>query len=98
VVQFDGPATAVRAGLAQLTGAGRLGIAIAEIPRHDTPVEAYGVRMALDLADHAPPGSLWVSSAVRDLLAGSGVTLEPAGADPAGPFGSRRVYRAVAAS
>ncbi|WP_166665518.1 alpha/beta fold hydrolase [Kribbella caucasensis] len=98
VVQFDGPATAVRAGLAQLSGAGRLGIAIAEIPRQDTAVEAYGVQLALDLADNAPPGSLWVSSAVRDLLAGSGVTLEPAGDDPAGAVGSRQVYRAVAAT
>ena len=96
VVQFDGPATAVRAGLALLTSAGRLGIAIAEIPRHETAVAAHGVQLALDLADGAPPGSLWVSSAVRDLLAGSGVTLTPAGDNPAYELGP--VFRAVAAS
>jgi len=77
VVLFDGPATAVRAGLAHVHGAGRLGVAIAEVPRDETELDAYGVQAAVDLADHAAPGSLWITPAVRDLLAGSGVVTEP---------------------
>jgi DNA-binding winged helix-turn-helix (wHTH) protein/pimeloyl-ACP methyl ester carboxylesterase len=76
---FDGPATAVRAGLAQLTGDTRLGVSIAEVPRAAEPIEAPGVRLALELADAAPAGSLQVSSTVGALLSGSGLRLEPAG-------------------
>jgi len=98
VVQFDGPATAVRAGLAQLRGPGRLGVAIAEVPRDETQLEAYGVQVAFDLADKAPPGALWVTSAVRDLLAGSGVVTEPAGSHAVGVADPQPVFRAVVAS
>lgn len=79
LVLFDGPATAVRAGLAHLHGGARLGISIAEVPREAETIEAYGVRLALELADTAPAGSLQVSSTVGALLAGSGVLLEPTG-------------------
>ncbi|TWD82785.1 serine aminopeptidase S33 family [Kribbella amoyensis] len=96
VVLFDGPATAVRAGLAQLSGAVRLGVAIGEVPRHGDQVAETGVRLASDLADQAPPGAVWVSSAVRDLLAGSGVVLEVA--PEYGGNGSPAAYRAVGAS
>jgi hypothetical protein len=98
VVQFDGPATAVRAGLASLNGSARLGVAIAEVPRQGMHLEAYGVEVAAGLADHAPPGTLWVSSAVRDLLAGSGIVIESAGENRIGEFGLQPVFRAVAAS
>ncbi|TCO45603.1 serine aminopeptidase S33 family [Kribbella antiqua] len=76
VVLFDGPATAVRAGLAQLHSVDKLGVAIAEVPRDEAEVDAYGVQVALDLADQAAPGSLWLTPGVRDLLAGSGVVIE----------------------
>jgi DNA-binding winged helix-turn-helix (wHTH) protein/pimeloyl-ACP methyl ester carboxylesterase len=79
LVLFDGPATAVRAGLAHLRAGTRLGVAIAEVPRQGGTIEEYGVRLAVDLADAAPPGSMRVSSTVGALLAGSGVRLEPAG-------------------
>jgi hypothetical protein len=98
VVLFDGPATAVRAGLAQLDGPCRLGVAIAEVPRDETQLEAYGVQVAVGLADQARPGSLWVTSAVRDLLAGSGVVIEPAGSLPVGTAEPQAVFRAVVAS
>jgi pimeloyl-ACP methyl ester carboxylesterase len=98
VVLFDGPATAVRAGLAQLDGPCRLGVAIAEVPRDETQLEAYGVQGAVGLADQAGPGSLWVTSAVRDLLAGSGVVIEPAGSLPVGTAEPQPVFRAVVAS
>lgn len=78
VVLFDGPATAVRAGLAHLHRADTLGVAIAEVPRDAIEVDAYGVQIAISLADQAPPGSLWITPGVRDLLAGSGVATEPA--------------------
>ncbi|MEN3267333.1 alpha/beta fold hydrolase [Pseudonocardia sp.] len=98
VVLFDGPATAVRAGLAQLDGPGRLGVAIAEVSRHEAQLEGYGVEVAVGLADQAPRGSLWVTSAVRDLLAGSGVVIEPAGSLPVGTAEPQPVFRAVVAS
>jgi hypothetical protein len=89
VVLFDGPATAVRAGLAHLHGADKLGVAIAEVPRDETELDAYGVRTAIALADQAEPGELWLTPGVCDLLAGSGVVTQPVGsADP--------VFRAVA--
>ncbi|MFC5265583.1 alpha/beta fold hydrolase [Kribbella qitaiheensis] len=77
VVLFDGPATAVRAGLAQLRAGDKLGVAIAEVPRDETKLDAHGVQLAITLADLATPGSLWLSSAVCDLIAGSGVVTEP---------------------
>jgi hypothetical protein len=98
VVLFDGPATAVRAGLAQLDGRRRLGVAIAEVPRDETHLEAYGVQVAVGLADQAGPGSLWVTSAVRDLLAGSGVLIEAAGSLAVGMAEPQPVFRAVVAS
>ena len=75
---FDGPATAVRAGLAHLRGDARLGVTVAEVARDGDEVEGYGVQEAVQLADSAPPGSVWVSSTVGILLSGSGVLLEPA--------------------
>jgi pimeloyl-ACP methyl ester carboxylesterase len=89
VVLFDGPATAVRAGLAQLHSTDKLGISIAEVPRDETQLDGYGVRGAVALADKATPGSLWLTPAVRDLLAGSGVVTEP--------VDGSEVFRAVAA-
>jgi pimeloyl-ACP methyl ester carboxylesterase len=77
VVLFDGPATAVRAGLAQLRGGDRLGVAIAEVPKEEMELDGYGVEDAIGLADQAPPGSVWLTSGVRDLLAGSGIATEP---------------------
>jgi dienelactone hydrolase len=87
VVLFDGPATAVRAGLAHMHRAGKLGVAIAEVPRDATELDAYGVLAAIALADDASPGSLWLTPGVRDLLAGSGVVTEPVDA----------MFRAIAA-
>lgn len=96
VVLFDGPATAVRAGLAQLRSPGRLGVAIAEVPRDEIQLDAHGVQLAVALADQAPQGSLWVTSAVSDLLAGSGVVTEPAGSHPVGSPEPQPVFRASA--
>ncbi|MDF2969335.1 MAG: prkC 33 [Nocardioidaceae bacterium] len=78
VVLFDGPARAVRAGLAHLASrSARLGLAIAEVPRDSEQVDGPGVAAAVRLAATAPPGSLVVSSTVGVLLSASGVVLEP---------------------
>jgi pimeloyl-ACP methyl ester carboxylesterase len=79
VVLFDGPATAVRAGLGALADhpRGALGLAIAEVPVNAGPVAGSGVAQALALADGAEPGSVLVSATGADLLAGSGVALTP---------------------
>jgi hypothetical protein len=76
---FDGPATAVRASLEHLRGVARVGVSIAEVPREAETIEAYGVLLAVELADAAPPCSLRVSATVGALLSGSGVRVEPAG-------------------
>jgi class 3 adenylate cyclase len=76
---FDGPATAVRAGLAHLRGDARLGLTVAEVARDADEVTGYGVQVAVLLADAAPPGAVWVSDTVGVLLSGSTVVLEPCG-------------------
>jgi pimeloyl-ACP methyl ester carboxylesterase len=98
VVLFDGPATAVRAGLSQLHGAGCLAVAIAEVPREEAQLDAHGVQVALALAEQTPPGSLWITSPVCDLLAGSGVVTEPSGSYRFGTDEPQPAYRAVVAS
>jgi hypothetical protein len=97
VVLFDGPATAVRAGLAQVHSTDKLGVAIAEVPRDRTELDAYGVQVAITLADKAMPGSLWLTPGVRDLLAGSGVVTEVAGTHVVDGAEPQPVFRAVAA-
>lgn len=97
VVLFDGPATAVRAGLAQLHSTDKLGIAIAEVPKDETELDGHGVRFAITLADAAPAGAVWLSPVVRDLLSGSGVVTEAAGMQAIGSPEPHPVFRAVAA-
>jgi hypothetical protein len=84
VVVYDGPAAAIRDGLSVLGGPhGRstgFGLQIAEVPCTGI-VEGPGVETALRLADCAKPGQLLMSSAVRDLVAGSGLPLVRAGGD-----------------
>lgn len=92
LVLFDGPAAAVRAGLAHLGRDARLGVSIAEVAREAETIESYDVRLAVELADSAAPGSLQVSPAVGALLSGSGVVLEPVG-----PGDGGSVLRAVTA-
>ena len=83
VVVYDGPAAAIRDALSLPTeppGAGpRLGLQIAEVPRTGPIVNGPGVEGAVRLAERAMPGQLLVSSAVRDLVAGSRLSLVAAG-------------------
>ncbi len=81
VALFDGPATAVRSGLASLRVGARLGVSIAEVPRDSMLAGGPGVRHAEQIADAAGEGELWVSAAAGMLLAGSGVQLLPVSSD-----------------
>jgi hypothetical protein len=51
------------------------------VPRSGPVVDGPGVEAAVGLAERAVPGQLLVSPVVRDLVAGSGLSLEPAGND-----------------
>jgi hypothetical protein len=83
VVVYDRPAAAIGDALSALdspdgTGA-RLGLHIADVPRTGPVVDGPGVAIAVGLAERAAPGQLLVSPAVRDLVAGSGLSLVSAG-------------------
>jgi hypothetical protein len=93
VALFDGPATAVRSGLASLRGRARLGVSIAEVARDSISAEGSGVRHAERIADAAGAGELWVSAAAGMLLAGSGVRLLPVSSEDKVP--GQQLLRAV---
>jgi pimeloyl-ACP methyl ester carboxylesterase/DNA-binding CsgD family transcriptional regulator len=79
---FDGPARAVRCGLALVERAGATalglsaGLHTAEITRRGATISGDGVAVAQAVADRAPAGEVWVTSTVRDLTAGSGISFE----------------------
>ena len=79
VVLFDGPARAVRAALAHRRPDAGVGVAVAEVERDAEVVRAYGVTVAVDIADAVPLGEVWLSGTVGVLLAGSSISVEPAG-------------------
>ncbi len=85
VIVYDGPAAAIRDALSFLSGphggGARFGLQIAEVPRTGPVVEGPGVEAAVRLAEQASPGELLVSAVVRDLVAGSGLTLVRAADD-----------------
>jgi len=78
VVLFDGPATAVRAGVAVLGGGAEagIGLAISDVAVDGGPVSGPGVELAVLLGADAPPGEVVATATAGVLLAGSGITLE----------------------
>ena len=93
LVLFDGPATAVRAAqplLARRDGA--CSLVIAEVPRDEPVLTGFAVETAAGLARIAPAGTLWTSATGRDLLAGSGLELEPAGIHEVEPAGRLELF------
>ncbi|MBN2622995.1 MAG: hypothetical protein JXA83_06500, partial [Acidimicrobiales bacterium] len=82
VATFDGPGRAVRCALAFLRRATAanlhvsVGLHTAEIARRGAEVSGEGVAVATAIADRAAPGEVWVSSTLRDLTAGSGLSFE----------------------
>jgi pimeloyl-ACP methyl ester carboxylesterase len=83
---FDGPARAIRAGKAIIDALARLGLAV-RVGVHTGEVErlaggqigGIAVHIGARVAATAGPGELLVSSAVRDLVAGSGLSFEDRG-------------------
>jgi pimeloyl-ACP methyl ester carboxylesterase/DNA-binding winged helix-turn-helix (wHTH) protein len=97
VVLFDGPATAVRAGLRALEHhpAGALGLHVAEVERDAPRIEGQAASRAVAVAGGAPSGSLWATGTVRDLLNGSGLALRAVGEQDAGVEGRQPLFAAV---
>ena len=79
---FDGPGRAVRCALASVERASAanlhlsVGLHTAEIARRGAEVSGDGVAVAVAVADRAPAGEVWVTSTLRDLTAGSGLSFE----------------------
>ena len=90
---FDGPATAVRAAQPLLaTRDSACSLVIAEVPRDEPTLTGFAVDTAAGLARIAPAGTLWTSATGRDLLAGSGLGLEPPGIHEVEPAGRLELF------
>ena len=82
---FDGPVRAIRAGhaiIAGLEGLGleaRIGVHVGECERHEGKLSGLAVNIGARIAGTAGPGEVMVSSTVRDLVAGSGLTFDDKG-------------------
>jgi class 3 adenylate cyclase len=82
---FDGPARAVTTAkeiLAEVAGIGiemRAGIHTGEITVTGNDIAGIAVHIASRVIDHAPNGSIGVSSTVKDLTVGSSLDFEPLG-------------------
>lgn len=95
---FDGPARAVRAATRLAASAAQSGRALSiglhtgECDLGPGTVGGPAVDTARALASHAPPGEVLVSRTVTDLVAGAGLTFEPAtvGAGAPGPLSFAR--------
>lgn len=82
---FDGPARAIRAGQAILAGVAelglqaRIGVHVGECELHEDKVSGIAVVVGARIAAAADAGEVLVSSTVRDLVAGSGLTFADRG-------------------
>jgi class 3 adenylate cyclase len=100
---FDGATRAVRCGVAMARSVEKLGLSI-RVGVHTGEVEFVGsnargvaVHTAARVMSLAGGGEVLVSSTTKDLLEGSGMTLEDAGAHVLkGLVGERRLYRVSA--
>lgn len=76
---FDGPARAIRAGQAIVTGVEpldlrvRVGIHVGECEMHDNKPAGIAVSIGARVAAIAQPGEVLITSTVRDLVAGAGL-------------------------
>ena len=100
---FDGATRAVRCGVAMTRSAQRAGLAI-RVGLHTGEVEMVGtnarglaVHAAARVMSFAGPGEVLVSSTTKDLVEGSGLSLEDAGRhELKGLAGERRLFRVAA--
>jgi class 3 adenylate cyclase/pimeloyl-ACP methyl ester carboxylesterase len=82
---FDGPASAVEAGLRLLHTLPRIGLSaragvhVGELEERGDDVAGIAVHVASRIADRAAAGEVLVSTTVRDLVAGSGLSFEDRG-------------------
>ncbi len=82
---FDGPARAIRAAQAIVSGVRdlglelRAGIHVGECELHDGKPSGLAVNVGARVAAKAVPGEVLVTSTVRDLVAGSGLEFEDRG-------------------
>jgi class 3 adenylate cyclase/pimeloyl-ACP methyl ester carboxylesterase len=82
---FDGPARAVRCAQAIIEAARPLGVEIraglhtGEVERAEHGVAGVGVHIGARVGAMAGAGEVWVSSTVKDLTAGSGLSFEDRG-------------------
>jgi hypothetical protein len=72
-----------------------LGLHVAEVSTSDGLVVGAGCDVAIALAAAARPSELWVTQVVKDLLAGSGLAVEPRGHLVLDSGPEQPVYRAV---
>ena len=85
LASFDGPARAIRCACAIVDAVGELGIEIraglhtGECELVDGKVAGIAVHTGARVASHARPGEVLVSSTVKDLVAGSGLTFDERG-------------------
>lgn len=85
VATFDGPGRGVRAGAAVRDAVRRLGLEVraglhtAEVQQRGDDIAGIGVHIASRVASAAPPGEVWVSRTVTDLVAGTGLAFERRG-------------------
>jgi len=82
---FDGPARAVRCGLALVADLGNLGLDVrcsahtSEVERLAGDITGIGVHVGARVEGLARPGEVLVTQTVRDLVVGSGLHFEPRG-------------------
>ena len=100
---FDGPARAVRCAQAIGEAVGRLGLQIragchtGEIELADDDIQGLSVHVGARVVALAAPSEVLVSSTLKDLVAGSGLTFEDAGEHELKGVPDRwHLYRAIA--
>ena len=102
---FDGPARAVRCALEvaatvkQLEIEVRAGVHVGECAIMGSDVTGVAIHTGARIMGLAPPGAVWASQTVKDLVAGSGLSFVPQGPHKLkGIAGEHHLYMAVANS
>ena len=98
---FDGPARAIRCASALTEYASRLGVETCtglhtgECEIVDGQVQGVAAQMCVCVANEAEPGEVLVSSTVKDLVAGSGISFEDRGTHVLSGCGEWRLFVAL---
>lgn len=103
LTSFDGPARAIRCATAMQRAVRalelelRIGLHTGEVQRQADKLTGIAVHIGARIAALAPPGAIFVSSTVRDLVAGSGLSFVDGGIHALkGVPGEWHLYRVVA--